>query len=250
MTDFHAHILPGLDDGPRTMQESAACVAFLAGLGFRRVYLTPHFRPGVFDNPPSRVRASLDYFRTFLGDRAANIDLRPSHEVHLDSVLDPRGNLRAFLPIGAAGRHLLLEVPLQIFPFDLLLRTVDRLFSEGLRVVLAHPERHAEVVERQDRCRMLKEAGVKFQVNVTSLAGFSGPVAARRARVLCLNGLVDALGTDTHSLAQVREWVPKGLQQAARLLGEAGLQAVMSDLDIEEANAPQAKVVRLGRRWS
>ncbi len=226
MIDLHSHILPGLDDGPRELEESLSIVSLLADLGFDHIFLTPHFRQGFFEPSASSVRETADRLRTALGNRLAAVRLTEAHEVHLGSVFDAQGRVNGFLRLGSKQPYVLLELPRQPFPFELLSGTIDRLFIEGLRVILAHPEKHPELSAAPALYRGLCERGVKLQLNITSLAGFAGRQARRAAEYLCGEQMVHALGTDTHSLAHAVEFLPKGMRRAAKLLGEKPLKAI------------------------
>jgi protein-tyrosine phosphatase len=226
--DLHTHILPGMDDGPEKMEESLSIVALLADLGFDHIFLTPHYRQGFFESSAGRVREAAEELRRALGDRLPALRLTVAHEVHLGSVFDSRGRVNEFLRFGAGKRHVLLELPRQQFPFELLSRTVDGLSAQGIRVVLAHPEKHTELSTDPPRYRELCERGVRFQLNVTSLAGFAGRQTRRAAEHLCSEGMVHAIGTDTHSLSEAARFVPKGLRRARRLLGARHLRNVMN----------------------
>jgi protein-tyrosine phosphatase len=235
MIDLHTHILPGLDDGPRELEESLSIVALLVDLGFDHIYLTPHFRQGFFESSASSVRESSEQLRVALGNRLPAVRFTEAHEVHLGSVFDSRGKVNDFLRLGPKQLHVLLELPRQPFPFELLSRTIDRLFVEGIRVVLAHPEKCPELSTDPARYRGLCERGVKLQLNITSLAGFAGRQARRAAEYLCAEGMVHAMGTDTHSLAHAVEFVPKGMRRALKLLGEKRLRAITeaSELNLD-----------------
>jgi protein-tyrosine phosphatase len=226
--DLHTHILPGVDDGPRAAEESAAIVRLLADLGFDHIFLTPHFRPGFYDSSPGVISDAMDALRSSLdGGPAQHVGFTVANEVHIDSVFDAGGKMQDFLTFGAGPRHVLLEMPRQTFPFDLLWRTIDRLSLDGIQVVLAHPERHPALFEEPDVFPRLRERGVLLQVNLTSLVGLAGRRARRVAMTLCRMDMVHAFGTDAHSLAQVAEFVPRGLRKAAQLLGEDRLRTIM-----------------------
>jgi protein-tyrosine phosphatase len=216
-----------MDDGPEQMEESLSIVALLADIGFDHIFLTPHFRQGFFESSAGRVREAAEQLRRALGDRVPAVRLTVAHEVHLGSVFDSRGRVNGFLRFGADKRHVLLELPRQRFPFELLSRTIDRLFAQGIRVVLAHPEKHTELSAEPARYRELCERGVKLQLNVTSLAGFGGRQTRRAAEHLCGEGMVHVIGTDTHSLSDAARFVPKGLRRARRLLGAQRLRDIM-----------------------
>lgn len=232
MIDLHSHILPGLDDGARTLEESVAIVRLLADSGFDHIFLTPHFRQGFFESSASSVRTASEKLRAALGDELATVQFTEAHEVHIGSVFDSKGCVRDFLRFGPKGRYVLLELPGQPFPFEFVSRTVERLFVQGISVVLAHPERHPELAEDRGRCRELCRRGVKMQLNITSLAGFAGRQARRASEVLCGEGMVHAIGTDTHSLAQAAAFVPKGLRRALRVMGDKRLRAITEGAEL------------------
>jgi protein-tyrosine phosphatase len=226
--DLHTHILPGLDDGPAELDESLSIVSFLADLGFDHIFLTPHFRQGYFEVPADSVKAASARLREALGDRLPAVRFTEAHEVHLGSVFDSRGGVREFLRFGEGQRYVLLELPRQPFPFELLSQTIDRLFAEGIRVVLAHAEKYLELSTNTARYRQLCERGVKLQMNITSLAGFEGRQVRKAAETLCVEGMVHAVGSDAHSLANAVEFVPKGMRRALKLLGEKRLGEITS----------------------
>ena len=233
MIDLHTHILPGLDDGPKTIEESAEIVALLADLGFDHIFLTPHFRQGFFENSAETVRAAADAFRNAVGGRFPSVRFTAAHEVHLGSVFDSEGKVRGFLCFGNGHRQVLLELPRQQFPFELLLHTIERLFSAGICVVLAHPEKHGELAEHPERFRELCERGVKLQVNITSLSGFEGRRVRKTAEMLCGSGMVHAVGTDSHRFADAARFVPKGLRRAGELLGEERMSVIGSGEELQ-----------------
>ncbi len=254
VTDLHAHILPGVDDGPRTIDESVALVRLIAALGFDHIFLTPHFRPGFFDSSPELVGDAFGRLIAALDGRPGGIEFTVANEVHLDSVFGPRGHLQRFLTFGTQPRRVLLELPRQTFPFELLLQTVDRLSLEGILVVLAHPEKHPALFEEPDAWSRLRERDVRFQVNLTILAGAAGRRARTAAKAMCRAALVHAFGTDVHRLAQAARFVPRGLRRAARLLGADGAEAIMEARDLAPGAAcggdePRRAVRGGNRAW-
>jgi protein-tyrosine phosphatase len=234
--DLHTHLLAGLDDGPAEIEESVSIASFLAGLGFDHIFLTPHFRQGFFESPASRVKEVSFQLQAVVATRLSGVRFTEAHEVHLSSVFDSRGSVQEFLTFGASQRYVLLELPRQPFPFELLSRTIDRLFVEGIHVVLAHPEKHPELSREPSRYRELGERGVMLQLNLTSLAGFEGRRVRKVAEALCREGMVHAVGSDAHSLAQAVAFVPRGMQVAARVLGQKRLRAIMECADLRLGN--------------
>ncbi len=219
MIDLHSHVLPGLDDGPKKADESVAIIRFLSKIGFTHIVCTPHFRVGMFENTADRVRQALEDFQSSYRDVLPDVKLIPANEVHLDSVFREGDELYNFLTIGESEKHVLLEAPIQAFPYEFLLQTIDRLFLKGIHVILAHPEKHHTLFEKPERYEQLSEQGVKFQVNITSLAGYFGRKPKKAAELLLKRKMVFAVGSDAHNYADVESFVTEGLRRAAKILG-------------------------------
>jgi protein-tyrosine phosphatase len=247
VTDLHTHILPGVDDGPRAVEESVAIVRLLAELGFDHIFLTPHFRPGFYDSSARTVGDALGRLRASLDGALAQVSFTTANEVHIDSVFDARGTMQDFITFGANPRHVLLEMPRQTFPLELLLHTIDRLTRDGVRVVLAHPERHPELFEDADTRSRICARGALLQVNLTSLAGLAGRRVRKVAEELCRRDMVHAFGTDAHDLARTSKFVPRGLRAASRILGEDRMRRLMEAPAMRETAWPAA-VARPPRR--
>jgi protein-tyrosine phosphatase len=222
------------------VEESVAIVRLLAGLGFDHIFLTPHFRPGFYHSSSGTAGDALRRLRASLDGALAHVSFTVANEVHIDSVFDARGNMQDFLTFGENPRHVLLEMPRQAFPLELLLRTIDRLTRDGVRVVLAHPERHPDLFEEADARSRICTRGALLQVNLTSLAGLAGRRARKVAEDLCRRDMVHAFGTDAHGLAQTEKFVPRGLRAASRILGEDRMRRLMEAPAVRETVWPAA----------
>jgi protein-tyrosine phosphatase len=217
MIDLHSHILHGLDDGARTLDESLEIARAAVADGIEVIAATPHVRddwPTEAETMESRV-AEL---RAALVRAAIPLDVRPGGEIAITWVARvPVEQLRRFTLGG--GRHLLVETPYFGWPValpDLLLS----LLREGLTPVLAHPERNAEVQARpEERLAALVAAGVLVQVTAASVDGRIGKRAQDCGRLLIRNGLAHLLASDAHH-ASVRA---VGLAAAAESVGGGSL---------------------------
>ena len=192
-TDWHCHILPGVDDGIRTMEDSLKVLSFYADIGLREVWLTPH----VMEDIPNTPAGLRERFAELLSAYHGPLKLHLAAEHMLDNLFEERLAAGEVLPIGAAGDTLLVETSYFNPPMDLdgLLR---RISGKGLRPLLAHPERYV-YMEMKDY-RRLRENGVAFQLNLLSLCGMYGEQARRRALVLLKEGMYERTGTDLHRL--------------------------------------------------
>ncbi len=197
LTDWHSHILPGVDDGVRTMEESLAILSLYESLGVRAVWLTPH----IMEDIPNETAFLRQRFSELTAAYTGPIELHLSAENMLDNLFEERLEDNDLLPIGETRDHLLVETSYFSPPMglnDILLR----IKAKGFHPVLAHPERY--VYMDLAKYRQLKEMDVKFQLNIPSIAGAYGDSARKKAELLLSIGLYDLTGTDTHRLSALR----------------------------------------------
>jgi protein-tyrosine phosphatase len=215
--DLHAHILPGLDDGAASWDESLALARAFAREGTLLVAATPHVRAD-YPTEPAAMEAALADLGRALATQGIDLRLRGGGEIALDRLRRlSAGDLRRF---GLAGNpdYLLLEFPYSGWPLalgDLVLE----LRAEGITPVLAHPERNPAVQETPARLAPLVEAGALVQVTAASLDGRLGRAARRAGLALVQLGLAHLVASDAHG-GGLRE---AGLSAAARAVGDAGL---------------------------
>ncbi|MDE7403194.1 MAG: capsular biosynthesis protein [Muribaculaceae bacterium] len=190
-TDWHSHILPGVDDGIRTMDESLATLDAFEQQGVMRVWLTPHIMED-FPNTTDRLRARFeDLKEAYKGP----IELNLAAEHMLDSLFEERIKTKDVLPIGKDGEHLLIETSYVNPPYGMD-QMVESVFAAGYQPILAHPERYRYMNE--DDYLKWKERGVLFQMNFISLVGGYGETARNKAEWLLSHDLIDLTGSDVH----------------------------------------------------
>lgn len=190
-TDFHCHILPGVDDGFKEMEHSLAVLDDYAEAGVTKVWLTPHIMEDV-PNTPAALRLRFEQLReAYKGP----VELHLAAENMLDTLFDSRLESRDLLPIGDNADHLLVETSYFSAPMGLE-SILGGIMSAGYFPILAHPERYNYMT--RDRYTRIKDMGVKFQLNLPSLAGFYSPGTFDRARWLLKQGMYDFIGTDLH----------------------------------------------------
>lgn len=190
-TDWHSHILPGVDDGIRTMDESLDTLAAFEAQGIRKVWLTPH----IMEDSPNTTERLRERFEDLKREYKGNIELRLAAENMLDSLFEERLAANDFLPIGEKGEHLLVETSYVNPPFGMD-AMIDGIFSAGYIPILAHPERYRYM--NQDDYRELKEKGILFQSNFISLVGGYGETARKKLEWMLKEGMVNFTGSDVH----------------------------------------------------
>jgi protein-tyrosine phosphatase len=192
--DLHSHVLPGLDDGPRTLADAVEIVRAAAAEGVRVLVATPHVRDD-YPTEPEEMEAALDELRAATDE----VELRGGGEIALDFLVElDRDDLRRFALGGS--RALLLEFPYFGWPLDLA-DIVFRLVAQGFVPVIAHPERNHDVIAAPERLRPLVEAGALVQVTSASLDGRLGKTFRASALALVERDLAHVLASDAHTAA-------------------------------------------------
>lgn len=193
-TDWHSHILPGVDDGIQKLEDSLAVLSRYEEVGIRKVWLTPHVMED-FPNTPEKLR---ERFAELQAAYKGNIELRLASENMLDSLFEERLKENRFLPIGDEGRHLLVETSYMNPPYGMD-DMIEGAMGLGYEVLLAHPERYRYMTE--DDYYKWKERGLKFQTNYMSLVGAYGESARKKCEWLLKEGMIDVCGSDVHRLS-------------------------------------------------
>ncbi len=192
-TDWHCHLLPGVDDGVQTVEESLQVLALYEKQGVGEVWLTPHIMED-YPNTPAKLRAR---FAELSAAYKGHIKLHLAAEHMLDSLFEERLAGGEVMPLGEDGGQLLVETSFFNPPYGLK-DVLRRIMAKGFVPVLAHPERYL-YMDRADY-RELREMNVLFQLNIPSLASGYGTDARRKAEWLLRNGFYQYAGTDTHRL--------------------------------------------------
>lgn len=198
MTDYHSHLLPGVDDGVQTPEESLEILRLYEKLGIREVWFTPH----IMEDIPNTTAGLRSRFEQFQKLYTGNIHLHLAAEYMLDNLFKERLAHRDLLPLGVEGNHLLVETSYFNPPVDLY-SMLEKIRTAGYYPVLAHPERYVYMGEAD--YRRLKELGIKFQLNLPSLVGGYGKHVTAKVRRLLSEGHLDVWGMDTHRLTSVKE---------------------------------------------
>lgn len=208
-TDWHSHILPSVDDGVRTMEESLEILRLYEGLGVKTVWLTPH----IMEDIPNTTAHLRERFAELQAAYSGPITLHLAAENMLDNLFEERLERNDLLPIGGNGDHLLVETSYFNPPMGLhdILR---RIKAKGYYPVLAHPERYVYMGEPD--YRRLKDMDVKFQLNIPSIAGMYGSHIRGKALRLLSDKAINYTGTDIHQYDMFQKLICTGITKRER----------------------------------
>lgn len=208
-TDWHSHLLPGVDDGVQTLDETLEILRLYEGLSVSAVWLTPHIMEDMPNTPEDLKKRFSELQKAYTG----TVQLHLAAENMLDSLFEERLEKRELLTLGAAGDHLLVETSYFSPPMNFH-GLLERIKSAGYFPVLAHPERYLYMGEKD--YKVLKSMGIRFQLNFMSPLGVYGEEARKKSLWLLANGCYDISGSDTHRLRILRTALSaRGLRSSA-----------------------------------
>jgi protein-tyrosine phosphatase len=223
--DLHCHLLPGVDDGARTVEDALEMARALVDLGFETVAVSPHARAEAA--PVETCIERLRALEQALVAAGVELQLRLSAEnaVMEDGFLDGLGTAAARLI--HQGPYLLVEVPYAA-PVPALPALVFQMKRRGVTPLFAHPERCLEF-QRPGRAAEVVSLGARLQLDLGTLTGRYGPVARRTARALLEEGLYAVAATDLHGPTEARQWVGQALSELRSRVGDSGVRSLLRD---------------------
>jgi len=217
--DFHSHLVPGVDDGSASLDDSLELLRGLAQLGYRRVITTPHVHPE-YPNTIPEIEAGFQQLRQAAAEEGLELQLDVAAEYYLDFAFAKKLEEEQLLTF-CDGRVLVemsfLAAPPQLEEY------LFRLQTKGYRPVLAHVERYLFLRSNSTQLQYLLRSNVELQCNINSLTGYYGADVQRFARELVRGGHIDFLCTDLHHdrhLQALRDGLSEGFLAKAIKSGQ------------------------------
>ena len=223
MIDLHFHILPGIDDGPGTLEEAKMLAARAADDGTELVAATPHFRE---DHPavrPDELAGRTASVNNAISDIGLGLEVVPAAEVDLTIAMEVSADQLRLASYGQRGTDVLVETPYGPLTSSFEQFLFNRFTSQSLRVLLAHPERNPSFQDDPDRLAALVHSGILLQVTASSLASDNSRSRSRKAaRALVKEGLAHVIASDAHGPEIARAPLSAGVAEANRLVPGRG----------------------------
>ncbi len=201
MIDIHSHILPGIDDGPGSFEESVEMAAMYAKVGFQKVIATPHWIAGTPWMPDKNdVSVKVELLNDLLREKQVDITILAGMEIAMDGDILKFLDKNEILPL-AGESYLMIEVPFQRLPVGWE-NLLSNIISKGFRIILAHPERCYQIFSNPEFAGKIIDANVYVQVNYDSFLGYYGKHVEKTACYLAEKGYIHCLATDSHDTIQ------------------------------------------------
>lgn len=205
--DVHSHLIPGIDDGAKTIEDSLNLLKEFQDLGYKKVITTPHVMSDFYRNTSEIILSGLEDVRKAAKAAGLTIQIDAAAEYNLDADFEPLIDAGTLLTFG--DNYMLFELPFMSEP-PMLNDIIWKLQAKGYKPVLAHVERYPYWFDQWDKIVGLKDRGVFIQLNINSLTGHYGPDVKLVGEKLIDNNLVDLVGSDCHNMNHM------GLTQRAR----------------------------------
>lgn len=192
--DIHNHLLPGIDDGSKSVVQTEAMIQGMQELGITEAIATPHTYPGLWNNNSETISAAHKTVpHAFI--------TKSSSEYFADAYLLERAEKQQLSTL--KDDFLLIEFAMMSEPVDAIMDVLFELKLKGYQLVLAHPERYLYWENNKKVFDQLKTFDLNFQLNALAILGYYGPSCKKMAEYLLENDFYSFLGTDFHTLEQI-----------------------------------------------
>lgn len=195
-TDIHSHLIPGIDDGAQTIEESIDLIRSLYNLGYKKIITTPHVMSEYSKNTPAIIQSGLEKLKTTVAEAQIPMSIEAAAEYMFDEGFVKKFRNGELLTFGK--KYVLIELSVYIPP-DSLFQVLLDIKLDGFNPVLAHPERYSYWHYNFEHYVSLKDREILFQINIPSLSGYYSPEVRRITEKLIDNNMVEFAGTDLHN---------------------------------------------------
>jgi len=255
-TDVHCHLLPGIDDGAKSWDESVDMARMAAADGTETVIVTPHQLGSYGHNDGDAIRARTRQLQALLDERSVPLTVLSGADVRIEPDLVARLRRGEVVSLADRMRHVLLELPHEMYiPLD---GVLEDLRTAGMVGILSHPERNLGLLRRPQLLTPLLENGCLMQVTAGSILGAFGRDCRETAERMLQQGQVHFVATDAHGARSRRPLMQRAFERVAALMDrETAVDlfcrnpaCVAGGRDIERASSKPRRNIRswFGRR--
>jgi protein-tyrosine phosphatase len=200
-TDLHSHLIPGIDDGSKSMEDSIQMIEAFIAQGYTKLITTPHIMSHRYPNTRAIIEEGLVELKKELKARDIVVEIEVASEYYLDESVMALVEKRDILTFG--DNYMLFEMS-YVQPLHFLEEMVFEINVAGYKPVLAHPERYLYMHDDFSKYERLKELGLLFQVNIPSFGGFYSTPIEKMAKKIADAGMINFLGSDAHKIGHLR----------------------------------------------
>lgn len=234
MIDIHSHILPGVDDGARTLDEALNMLRMAVDGGVTHQVLTPHIHFGRFENQKADLEQRFAIFQEQVDEANIKIGMQLGGEVRIGSEVMQLVAQDAIPTLGVYNgkKTFLLEFPRIEVPVGYE-NLVKWLINRNYLPIIVHPERNQTFVRNPEKLIRLTDMECPLQITASSLTGLFGDEAQQNAEQLLIDGKVSVIASDCHNLKGRKPNLREGYEAAKSLISEVPAKALTYDIPVE-----------------
>ena len=224
MIDIHTHIIPNIDDGSKSVEETFNLMKEAEEAGFTDIILTPHYITNYYETPGSEVKFWTESLQNIINQKGLEIQLHSGMEIYIFEELGELLRSGQIITL-ANSNYVLIE-----FPMSTTMRNVEQILfvirNMGYKVIIAHPERYKYIQDNIEYAMQLVEEGCLLQSNYGSIVDIYGKEAKKTIKQLLKMDLISFLGTDTHKEGTIYSLMPKILKKMKKIISEEKLYEI------------------------
>lgn len=228
MIDLHSHILPGVDDGAQTLEDSLEMARKAISQGITHLMCTPHHNNGKYNNPADKIIQDVAALQSELDQRGLDLTLLEGQEVRLTEYLLTAIKREEILFTDLDNTYLLIEFPTNEIPIYAE-QVFYHLLSQGHVPVIVHPERNAVFREEPNRLVSFLEMGTLTQLTAPSIVGIFGSEIQKTARLMLEHQMLYMVASDAHNLRH-RTFLMKEAYEEIQKIGGREMVAAMQQM--------------------
>ena len=222
MIDFHTHIIPNIDDGSRSVEETFNLIKEAKEAGFEGIILTSHYIENYYETDAPERDVWVKAISDSLKEKGIETNLYIGNEIYIsENIMDLLINRKASTINNTS--YVLFEMPLNAEPMNLY-DVIYSLQENKLVPVLAHPERYSFVQKEPELIYDLIQKGVLMQANYGSILGQYGENAKMIVKKFLENDMIHFLGSDVHRQNSIYKKIPQALEEIRKIIGEEKLE--------------------------
>lgn len=218
MVDIHSHLIPNVDDGSKSVEETFMLIKEADRAGITDIILTPHYIVNSYEQNANTLILLKDKLQQILDKDKINVKLHIGMEVYITDNLIDLLKQNKLLTL-ANSKYLLMELPLNT-NVQYLDMVIFKLIENNIIPIIAHPERYKFVQEDPSRVRELIDSGCLIQSNIGSILGIYGKKAKKTIKYLLKNDLINFIATDTHRKNTIYPLLEKGIKKIEKITGK------------------------------
>lgn len=218
MVDIHSHLIPNVDDGSKSVEETFMLIKEADRTGITDIILTPHYIVNSYEQNANTLILLKDKLQQILDKDKINVKLHIGMEVYITDNLIDLLKQNKLLTL-ANSKYLLMELPLNT-NVQYLDMVIFKLIENNIIPIIAHPERYKFVQEDPSKVRELIDSGCLIQSNIGSILGIYGKKAKKTIKYLLKNDLINFIATDTHRKNTIYPLLEKGIKKIEKITGK------------------------------